>query len=381
MSRLARFTRLVRTLYPDPDACPYHNFNHACQVVERCHHLADRVERRGHTVDRTALVVAALGHDIFFPLEPTIFQFNDHGREWSPKNKEELAAHLTDFYRGRAGIEWHEAQSVKKIILATNPHTKLETVEQMILAAADLHGVGFDDPVTFLNASRQLHEEAQHLTGETIAPHIFYRQAIWYLGLFSKRRIALTPHYFDRRQRSAWHVGMLVNIQTLAHMLYPDNRLEVRVEVGCGKAPLALEPTMTIKENELYVAIDSPSNLEVAYPHLDQRHQTLKLPRPMTTCVPMEAEALSVPSNFAHQVMMANVLLDRHQPSAKEVARILRRRGTLLVRETYQPEGPLMSRQNEEQWRKHHIERLSAVGLALTISREIDQGWELVFTK
>ena len=140
---------------------PYHNFDHAKDTLWEAMRLADLCEQHGESVNRKALIVAALFHDAGF--------HDDHKAKGFESKEKYSAAIMADAVSGRFGLSVSDGVTAIEAILATEAGVKPETLEQKILVRADLANV-FADTRTFLASTIKLYTESQRDNRLPLAP-------------------------------------------------------------------------------------------------------------------------------------------------------------------------------------------------------------------
>ncbi len=164
-----------------------------------------RIESEGRTVNKDALYVASLLHDIFYkaPYEKVGFSSREH-----------LAGHRSYEFLRTMGAEEAFARVVERTIYATDFRTTALTLEEKVMKAADLFNVG-DLYTLFKENAHLLHEEQQLVTGTPSSFSTFVKGAINYLGLYAFREIDASQWARLPNGASEWHVGFVQNAITL----------------------------------------------------------------------------------------------------------------------------------------------------------------------
>ncbi len=200
----------------------FHSPEHRERVIEEAQHLTSVAIRSNLQPNCDVVNLGAAWHDAGTAICPDDFEVK--GEEgWRPaKHSEEVAAELFRRAAERVNVPINLARGVCRAILSTNPGIPPKSVEAKIVAAADLHGVGFDNFNDFVANTRSLWNESQWRNGQTSDWPDFVRGSINYLGLFTGRKIQLTQEFFDTARRSAWHVGAVNNIVGLARNALGD---------------------------------------------------------------------------------------------------------------------------------------------------------------
>lgn len=191
----------VQISYPDHTELPFHGKRHPYQVAEDSTRFIKRIEHEGGTVNKDALYVASLLHDIFYkaPYEKSGFSSREH-----------LAGHRAYEFLRTIGADEDFARLVEKTIYATDFRTTATTLEEKVMKAADLFNVG-DLYTLFRENAHLLHEEQQLVTGTTSSFSSFVKGAINYLGLYAFREIDASQWARLPNGASEWHIGFVQN--------------------------------------------------------------------------------------------------------------------------------------------------------------------------
>lgn len=191
---------LVEKLY-DP-SLPYHNFNHALDVIRRATEILDRCAAEQVAVNREVVLVAALFHDAGYRA--------DH-RQLGYPSKEEYAAHLMrDTLRGLAYPGLFIAD-VAAAIAATDIEARQRTNEDRALRAADVGNLA-DEYEIFTDANRRLKLEAEQLGGQAISWLQWKARTRDIANLFVQQDIHLTSAHDTPDGRSVWHERTQANL-------------------------------------------------------------------------------------------------------------------------------------------------------------------------
>lgn len=375
---IAKASRLAELLYQSKG---YHTWNHALHVFDRCIEFANRLRPYGIKVDLTVVKLAAIFHDALYPLPAGEFFVRDHGQLRPSANKEETSAELARCYLERLQAPTELVNAVVLTIMGTNPLTPLETIEQMVLAAADLDIAC--DYAQFHSQSELLRQEAAQLSGvSSIHPKNFYRGSVNFLSLFLQRRIQLTPGYFTSSGQSQFHLSAVCNIVGNVRQVWKNPRIVG--EIGCGQHPIILDPSHHLDETALYVGIDSDVKaLSCAMLQAKGHYTAHRLASPMMLTIPAEERALSLPDQLLDELHVRNTWL-RHlsrntQFAFSELGRVLKPNGHLDVVEEYEPEGSASDTRTSRDHRRRLVERLAPHGLSVSTELDVAGGWGLRF--
>jgi hypothetical protein len=200
----------------------FHVAEHGAEVLNVAQELSALVLAEGIRVDGQVIVLGSKWHDAGMAFTPSDFYIHDKDTVRPAANNEEVAVELFTQAATRVDAPRRLIRSVNGVIASTNPLVMPKTTEAKIMAAADIHGVGFDPYDKFVAGTRALWHEAKWRQGREIEWSDFVKGAMGYLGLFMARDIHLTPRYYDEQRRSAWHVGAVSNVLGLAHEVWDD---------------------------------------------------------------------------------------------------------------------------------------------------------------
>jgi hypothetical protein len=214
MSRLSpnEMHQLIDQAEPYYLTTGFHVAEHGAEVLDVAQELSSLVLSQGIRVDGQVIVLGSKWHDAGMAFTPSDFYVHD-----------KVAVELFTQAATRADAPRRLIRNVNGVIASTNPLVPPKTIEAKIMAAADIHGVGFDPYDKFVAGTRALWHEAQWRQGREIKWPDFVEGAMGYLGLFMARDIHLTPRYYDEQRRSAWHVGAVSNVLGLAHEVWDDD--------------------------------------------------------------------------------------------------------------------------------------------------------------
>ena len=278
-------------------AAGFHVGEHRLEVLDAAQVLSALALSQGIQVDGQVVVLAANWHDAGMALSPNDVYIHEDNGVRPAHSSEEIAAELFDRAGQRVGAPKRLIHAVKGAIVSTNPMVPPKSTEAKILAAADVHGVGFDPYDEFVSNTRALWDEAKWRQARDIDWPDFVRGSMQYLGLFIARDIRLTQRYFDEQRRSAWHLGAVENILGLSREVWDDDTTTQGTWIDARRLDLRFG------DDTESVAISMPVNNNV----------------------------LSIPSDML-DVLSVSDRLARTPGVAKEVGRVLSDSGTLAVR-------------------------------------------------
>jgi hypothetical protein len=296
----------------------YHGVSHPDEVFERAMRLADVVDHYGIIVDRLALGIAAYCHDVDFGLDPRDIWIVENGVHRQAASKEDVSRYLTTQELRRRGCTDRLIKLVDGCIAGTNPLNPLDGVEAQILAAADIQPVGVGTPAEFLANTRKLQRESRALTGKNSTLANFLRGSVNYLGLFTSRRIQLTPRYYSANGRSAWHEGAFRNMLAALETV---NAKAPRVIGHVSERPLSLNPGYD-DDPENTVLLIIQNNPQGGIRWMRQQLADQARVAPMIAGIPTERSAISVPDGSVDMLHVDG--FQRILP--EELRRVLRQR-------------------------------------------------------
>ena len=139
---------------------PYHNWNHALSVVSGIEAISTKLERRGLTIAKGALAVAAAWHDAGY--------HEDHRAKGFATKEAYSAALLDDYLTDKPVGEWERDMMLSAISATFAHHPEMRTPYDLILHRADIANIG--GPTSeFLENSHLLWSESRLITGKPIA--------------------------------------------------------------------------------------------------------------------------------------------------------------------------------------------------------------------
>jgi predicted metal-dependent HD superfamily phosphohydrolase len=160
---------------------PYHNFDHALEVLERARVLLDSLEAAAIPVDRQVVRLAVLFHDAGYA--------DDH-RHLGHDSKEAYSATLAREAMRRHGAPEDQILAVINAILCTSRDGRCQTIEENVVRAADLGGLGGEYEV-FHRGSINLWREGAYLTGRETPWPIWVEASIPQIRAFARPTLAL----------------------------------------------------------------------------------------------------------------------------------------------------------------------------------------------
>lgn len=181
---------------------PYHNFGHALDVLEQAMKLADICEANDRSVNRRVLTATSLLHDT-----------SGNVTAYDSPYSELLAA---GYLRRRAayyGLTAAEADKAASAIETTGIYGNPQTIEERIVARADLHNIGGDYFTSFVKNTLLLREEAKQialLKGEAFSEARFLANSIKLLSLYLKKDLSLGAFDADWSAHAATNVNRLI---------------------------------------------------------------------------------------------------------------------------------------------------------------------------
>jgi hypothetical protein len=197
-------------------ASGFHVSQHRQDVLDASQELSALALSQGVYVDGQVVVLASNWHDAGLAFNPIDFLIRTKNGVRPANSSEEIAVELFTSAAKRIGAPKKLISDVNKAIASTHPLVKPKTTEAKVVAAGDVHGVGFNTYPKFVAGTHALWEEAKWRQGREIDWSEFAKGSIRYLALFMARDIQLTPNYYDELGRSAWHVGAINNVMALA---------------------------------------------------------------------------------------------------------------------------------------------------------------------
>lgn len=174
---------------------PYHNFDHAQNVVSEASKIADDCDQEGVPINREALELAAIFHDAGY--------HRDYKQEGF-KSKEELSAALAKNTLQDLGADPELIKQVQATILATRWDSDFTTNEQKAIRAADLAGIAKDFE-SFVENNRRIRKEFEILYKTKVPWDTWKRETEKIISFYLSQDIRLTSRHDDEQGRSIFH--------------------------------------------------------------------------------------------------------------------------------------------------------------------------------
>ncbi len=184
---------------------PYHNFDHAKEVMWDSLALGRLCIQNGIAVNTRVLAMASLYHDAGFHIDISDTEF---------ESKEHYAAAIYQHSAPSFGFDEAEVELGSKLIIATKLGTKRESVEERIIVRADIDNVGGNYDISFRAKSGLLIEEERLLAqqhGKKFNRLQFEANSIKALAVYMSSDLKLGD--FDNGQ---WSSHAAINLQRLA---------------------------------------------------------------------------------------------------------------------------------------------------------------------
>lgn len=167
---------------------PYHNWEHATGVRNRCRQLAMVCVTQGMEVDFDVLEAAALWHDAGFYVPKDEYGLGTTGKSWS---KEHYSMYLAAIDLQGLGMPDDKIVKVLDAIASTEAGIDCTSLEGRILAQADIENVG-GDMMVFLRNTLNLYKETGMLNSGSVPPLIEYaKRSYGYLQQFLSKDLSL----------------------------------------------------------------------------------------------------------------------------------------------------------------------------------------------
>jgi len=181
---------------------PYHNFEHALDVVERTKTLIERCQKYNIQIDQQAVILSALFHDA---------GYNQNYETAGFDSKEELSAVLAEQELNKLGFDSKLIDTVKACIIATHRNRPFETIEQKVLRAADLAGLAgpYEE---FAANSNLLKREQEYLQARQITDDEWKETVRQLIEFYLSQDIVLTPEHNDEDGVSIFHSRAQTNL-------------------------------------------------------------------------------------------------------------------------------------------------------------------------
>ena len=219
---LAEITSLLRAeakqfYYPLPGQAVYHVWEHVQRNEEVVLKLIERFRESGRSVDKEIVLQANILHDAFYHVPPHCLGF---------ESKEHLAACFAYHRLIQLGATEEHARTVEFVIAATNPLIEFESMEALILRAADLAGIAVDFDI-FENNTWRLFEEAKRF-GFIHPYERFVRDSLRHLAVYLVKDLRVTGEGTDGHGVSTFHLNAMRNILALARKSLPQITVELQ---------------------------------------------------------------------------------------------------------------------------------------------------------
>lgn len=168
------YSRAAQAHYSDTLA--YHNWSHAEAVMRDVDILVERASKRGITLAREALQIAAAWHDAGFHEDHTSKGF---------VTKEHYSAYLLEEYIADKPVDYATRFLMSEAILGTIHGFDRDTLNTLVLHRADVANIGgpYDE---FYKISISLWQENIHLTGNDISWNDFIQSSEGYIRMIAK---------------------------------------------------------------------------------------------------------------------------------------------------------------------------------------------------
>lgn len=265
----------VAESYPDHTELPFHGKRHPYQVAEDSTRFVRRIESEGKSVDKDALYVASLLHDIFYkaPYEKCGFSSREH-----------LAGHRSYEFLRTIGAAEDFSRIVERSIYATDFRTTALTLEEKVMKAADLFNVG-DQYKLFKENAHLLHEEQQLVTGTSSTFSHFVKGAISYLGLYAFREIDASQWARLLSGASEWHVGFVQNAITL-YIEHHDGNARWQIIEGANAERVAILNAVRDPDTMYVIQLEGEENRENLLFEINAKKREWKLTSPVLVVPP-----------------------------------------------------------------------------------------------
>lgn len=212
---IATLEAVARPYYQD---LPYHNWQHAKDVLRRSLAYADACEQNDHPVDHDAIAAASLLHDAAYWLRPGI----DH----ELPSKEAYSAWVASDELSKLGMPQEKIELVQQIILSTEKGKPCQSMEASCVRQADLANVASYNPFYFLLNTYRLYVESKQLEASHVVPICFddftrfARKSYETLTAYLQHDNSLGEFDVDNQGRNPFHNRAIRNVELL---MKPDN--------------------------------------------------------------------------------------------------------------------------------------------------------------
>lgn len=184
---------------------PYHNFEHAKNIVAEIMAIADRCKSEGVELNRHVAYLAALFHDAGYHL--------DHLKK-GYETKEEFSAALAKQELTKAGMSEEISTQVSDTILATHRDAAFAINEQKALRAADLAGLAKNYEV-FVRNTVLLKREYELMHDTKITWELWKTNVAQLIDFYLSQDIRLTKEHDNEKGESTFHLEVRENLRRL----------------------------------------------------------------------------------------------------------------------------------------------------------------------
>lgn len=181
---------------------PYHNWEHATSVRDRCRELAMVCFTQGLTVDLEVLEAAALYHDAGYHQRQEQYGVGTAAMAWT---KEKYSQYLAATDLQALGMPNEKIAQVLSCIASTQADIDCTSIEGKILAQADIENVG-GDPMVFMKNTLKLYKETGMLAVSEKVPSLveYAHKSHKYLQLFLAKDLSLGNFDIDPESGRSW---------------------------------------------------------------------------------------------------------------------------------------------------------------------------------
>ena len=167
---------------PRPEQARYHFAPHILQNEEAIFSLINHLKKQGIEVNERVVIDANLMHDDLFHLNPHVLGF---------ETREDLAASVAYHRLIALGSGEEHARAVERTIFTTLALSKPESVEEVVMRAADLAGLTLPYDQFRVNTGK-LHEEFMLVNGKSLTFEQFAEGTLNYLALYLWQDLTLS---------------------------------------------------------------------------------------------------------------------------------------------------------------------------------------------
>lgn len=305
----------LRPQYADPKVLPFHSWEHPLQVRSDALALVARCRESGTEVDSVAVEQAALLHDVFHILDPSVLGFD---------SREGLAASYAYNLLRRLGAPEAHARKVERIVWATHALAEPQTVEEIVLRAADLRNLAgtYEE---FRASTERLYLEHKGMGGKETSFAQFALRSIDHLALYAWRLFKLTPQALNSRGASDWHERLMQNMIRLnSELCGGRDRLIVSLYTG----PTCFPPVSLARaasDQVLLVAVNSDPALLEETLQATRNMKARGIIKAPAIFLPGTTDALPLPDQSCDEVVVSAEASD-----SPEIRRVLRKNGKLV---------------------------------------------------